>query len=55
VTLDVEEDAFLVHALTPDSARRLELGHMRNLVAGLFRQADPAAGVSRPSDLSPSE
>jgi multicomponent Na+:H+ antiporter subunit E len=44
VTLDVEEDEFLVHALTPDSARKLELGQMRNRVAELFRKADPADG-----------
>ncbi len=45
VTLDVEEDTFLVHALTEEGARGLETGQMSNRVAALFHTGDePAAG-----------
>lgn len=41
VTLDVDDDEFLVHALTPASARSLELGRLRRWVAHLFDAGDP--------------
>jgi len=42
VTVEVEEDEFLVHALTPGSARGVELGLLRDRVGDLFdgRTAD---------------
>jgi multicomponent Na+:H+ antiporter subunit E len=40
VTLDVEGDEFLVHALTPASARSIELGESEGRVAALFSTAD---------------
>jgi multicomponent Na+:H+ antiporter subunit E len=40
VTLDVEGDEFLVHALTPASARAVELGQSEGRVAALFSTAD---------------
>jgi len=42
VTLDVTGDEFLVHALTPASARNLEQGIVQRRVAGLFGPAAPA-------------
>jgi len=49
VTLDVEGDEFLVHALTPASARGIELGVIHRRVAGLFGPADaPRAEGDRP-------
>ena len=36
VTIEVEGDEFIVHALTAGSARGIELGGLRNWVAGLF-------------------
>ena len=36
VTIEVEEDEFLVHALTAGSAHGVELGGLRNWVGGLF-------------------
>jgi multicomponent Na+:H+ antiporter subunit E len=46
VTLDVDGDEFLVHALTPASARGIELGEIQSRVATLFSTADarPAEG-----------
>jgi multicomponent Na+:H+ antiporter subunit E len=40
VTLDVEGDEFLVHALTPASASAIELGELQRVVAALFSPAD---------------
>jgi multicomponent Na+:H+ antiporter subunit E len=40
VTLDVDGDEFLVHALTPASARGIELGEIQRRVAALFSTAD---------------
>ena len=42
VTLEVEGDEFLVHALTPGSARDIELGSIRHRVAGIFTPEQPA-------------
>jgi len=36
VTLDVDDDAFLVHALTESAGREVEAGLMRDRVAALF-------------------
>lgn len=44
VTLDVEEDTYLVHALTEEGARSLETGEIPNRVAALFRAGDGPAG-----------
>ena len=44
VTLDVEEDTFLVHALTAEGARDLETGQMSQRVAALFHAKDEPAG-----------
>jgi multicomponent Na+:H+ antiporter subunit E len=40
VTLDVDGDEFLVHALTPASARGIEVGKIQSRVATLFSTAD---------------
>jgi multicomponent Na+:H+ antiporter subunit E len=41
VTLDVDGDEFLVHALTPGTARSVELGAIRGRVAGVFPPRHP--------------
>jgi multicomponent Na+:H+ antiporter subunit E len=45
VTIEVEGDEFLVHALTPGSAKDVELGGLRNWVAALF-DAPPSRQTS---------
>lgn len=40
VTIEVEGDDFVVHALTAGTAQGIELGRLRNWIAGLF---DPGA------------
>jgi multicomponent Na+:H+ antiporter subunit E len=49
VTLEVEGDEFLVHALTPASARGVELGAIQGRVAGLFEPAGVPRARSRPA------
>ncbi len=44
VTLDVEGDEFLVHALTADAARSIEEGSMHDRVAALFAAPPPGPG-----------
>jgi multicomponent Na+:H+ antiporter subunit E len=41
VTLEVNGDEFLVHALTPGTARSIELGGIRHRVADIFPPAQP--------------
>lgn len=49
VTLEVEDDEFVVHALTPASARGIERGGIQRRVARLFMTADrPVIEGDRP-------
>lgn len=41
VTLDVDGDEFVIHALTPGSARGIEAGAMRDRVRGVFGGGRP--------------
>ena len=47
VTVDVEGDELLVHALTPESARGVELGVIHDRIAAIF-DAAPGASGDRP-------
>jgi multisubunit Na+/H+ antiporter MnhE subunit len=45
VTLDVEGDTFVVHALTDEGARATQDGAMADRVASLFHRPDGPTGA----------